>query len=308
MVLSTAAPMLGRHMGYPFADGDYSFGLGLTPMREEAWLDMDDRYVAEMAEKTRRLRDEYDAVFLTSPGSERGQGEVLDLLLEHLEAHYPDRFRISDSIQNLINGETWRIADFIDAPLELAARLIQEDLCLMSPDGAGTYALRAGAVCFPFRWELRDKIGLSLAAIHGPVPGYDTKLAGPGDRYMLALKPRRPAWRCNWNIVDAPDLYLKPPIDDHGIRGITADNAGTMLWIRCERQTLRKLPKSGDVLFTIRTYIRPLSELEAFPALAKGLAQALEKIPPEMRQYKSQLPIRDALLAYLERISAQDGR
>ena len=35
-------------MGYPFAGGSYTFGLGLVPMREEMWLDIDDDYVAEM--------------------------------------------------------------------------------------------------------------------------------------------------------------------------------------------------------------------------------------------------------------------
>jgi hypothetical protein len=43
--------------------------------------------------------------------------------------------------------------------------------------------------------------------------------------------------------------------------------------------------------------------LEGFPALAKGLCQALERIPPEMREYKNQLAIRKPLLAYLARIS-----
>ncbi len=306
-------PLLGKHMGYPFAGGDYSFGLGLAPMREETWLDIDDQYAVEMREKARRLRDEHDAVFLALPESSGGQADTLTLLLRHLADWYPALFRISalaadgldasGCVENLINGETWRISDFADAPLDLAGRLIQEDLCLMSARDDGSYVLSAGSLCFPFRWELKDKIGLPTAAGHHPVPGYDEKLAGPVNRYMVELKPHKPSWRCNWNIVDAPDLYLKPRAADSLDAAITADNAGTKLWIRCERQTLRKLPKSGDVLFAIRTYIRPLFSLEGFPAVAKGLAQALEKIPPAMRIYKSQPPFRAALLGYLERIS-----
>ncbi len=312
--------LLGKHMGYPFAEGNYSLALGLVPMREEAWLDIDDDYVTEMHEKSRRLREEYADVFIALPGSETGQAETLELLLEHLAACYPSFFRISgrnggsdatadglDSsgrIENLINGQVWCVGDFAHAPLDLAARLIQEDLCLMSPDGTGTYVLTAGSVCFPLRWELRDKMGLPMAAIHHPVPGYDEKLAGPADRYMSGLKPHKPSWRCNWSIVDAPDLYLKQRRHKQGFdASITADNAGAKLWIRSERQTLRKLPRSGDVLFTIRTYIRPLSVLESLPTVAAGLVQALDKLPPEMRSYKNQLPIRDALLAYLRRIS-----
>jgi Haem-dependent oxidative N-demethylase, alpha subunit-like len=163
--------------------------------------------------------------------------------------------------------------------------------------------LSAGSVCFPLRWELTEKFGLPMADIHRAVPGYDEKLAAPSDRYMLGLKAHKPSWRCNWSIVDAPDLYLKQRRFAQGQNSnITAENAGRKLWIRSERQSLRRLPRSGDVLFTIRTYIRPLSVLEGLPSVARGLAQALDKIPPEMRGYKNQLPIRDALLAYLGHI------
>jgi len=120
---------------------------------------------------------------------------------------------------------------------------------------------------------------------------------------MARLKPHRPSWRCNWNVVDSPNLYLRQSPHPQGTReSITPENAGVRLWIRSERQTLRKLPKSGEVLFTIRTYIRSLSVLEGFPALAKGLWRALEMIPLEMREYKNQLAIREPLLAYLARI------
>ncbi|HVB80443.1 MAG TPA: DUF3445 domain-containing protein [Candidatus Binataceae bacterium] len=313
------AALLGKYMRYPFADGNYSLALGLVPMAEETWLDIDEHYVAEMREKARRLREEYAAVFRALPGSEPGQAEVLEMLLEHLTIHYPNLFRIarvatarnadagvdSDTrIENLINGEIWRVGDFSAAPLDLAARLIQEDLCLMSPDGKGTYVLSAGSVCFPLRWELTEKFGLPMAGIHRAVPGYDEKLAAPSDRYMVGLKAYKPSWRSNWSIVDAPDLYLKQRRFVQGQNSdITAENAGRGLWIRSERQSLRRLPRSGDVLFTIRTYIRPLSVLEGLPSVARGLAQALDKLPPEMRGYKNLLPIREALRAYLSRIS-----
>jgi dimethylamine monooxygenase subunit A len=311
------AEMLGKYMRYPFAEGNYSLALGLVPMAEETWLDIDENYAVEMREKARRLREEYAMVFCALPGSEPGQAEVLETLLDHLAAYYPNFFRITRGarpggaggdpdarIDNLINGETWRVGDFSAAPLDLAGRLVQEDLCLMSPDGKGTYLLSAGSVCFPLRWEVTEKFGLPMAAIHHAVPGYDEKLAAPSDRYMVGLKAYKPSWRSNWSIVDAPDLYLKQRRFAQGHNSeITAENAGRKLWIRSERQSLRRLPRSGDVLFTIRTYIRPLSVLEALPSVARGLAQALDKVPPEMRGYKNQLPIRDALLAYLARIS-----
>jgi hypothetical protein len=314
------APLLGKHMSYPFAGGNYTFGLGLVPMRDETWLDIDEHYVAEMSEKARRLRDEFDAVFCTLPGSEPGQTETLNLLLHHLSTHYPNFFCLSGrgaetfnwdscfhpdvSVENLLNGEVWPAAEFAQAPLGLAARLIQEDLCVMSPDGKGSYILTAGSVRFPLRWELRDKMGQPMAEIHHPVPDYDEKLAAPADRYMVGLKASKPSWRCNWTIVDNPNLYLRQQRHELDKDSeISPANAGARLWIRSERQTLRRLPISGDVLFTIRTYIRPLSVLESLPSVARGLADALEKLPPQMRSYKNLLPIRLALLAYLGSIT-----
>jgi len=310
--------MLGKYMRYPFAEGNYSLALGLVPMAEETWLDIDEHYVDEMRQKARRLRDEYAMVFCAMPGSERGQADVLEMLLEHLATYYPNFFHITRGrnggsgewlaaetrIENLLNGESWRVGDFARAPLDLAGRLVQEDLCLMSPDGKGTYVLSAGSVCFPLRWEVTEKFGLPMAEIHRAVPGYSEKLAAPSDRYMTGLKEYKPSWRSNWSIVDAPDLYLKQRRFKQGNdSNITAENAGSKLWIRSERQSLRRLPRSGDILFTIRTYIRPLSVLDGLPSIARGLAQALDKVPPDMRGYKNQLPIRDALLAYLDRIA-----
>src|SRR5262249_30512592 len=139
-----------------------------------------------------------------------------------------------------------------------------------------------------------------------PVPGYDHRLAKPADLYMARLKPHRPSWRCNWNVVDSPNLYLRQSPHPQGTReSITPANAGVRLFIRLERQTLRKLQKCSDVLITIRYYIRSLSVLEGFPALAKGLWRALEMIPLDMREYKNQLAIREPLLAYLARIGGE---
>ena len=214
-----------------------------------------------MREKARRLREEYPAVFCALPGSERGQAEVLEMLLEHLAVYYPNFFRIArgatrgtrmiesgrtrgSRISSMAKSGAW--ATSAPRPLDLAGRLIQEDLCLMSPDGKGAYLLSAGSVCFPLRWELTEKFGLTMAGIHHAVPGYEEKLAAPSDRYMVGLKAYKPSWRSNWSIVDAPDLYLKQRRFNQGKDSdITADNAGGKLWIRSERQSLRRLPRSA---------------------------------------------------------------
>ena len=130
-----------------------------------------------------------------------------------------------------------------DAPLELAGRLVQEDLCLMQRGEAG-YRLVAAVLCFPAHWRLSDKLGRPLEAIHGPVPGFGERLAATVDRFFASIQVARPVWRVNWSLVDTPDLFLPPEHRGHPTP-ISAERAGAELWLRVERQTLRRLPALG---------------------------------------------------------------
>jgi hypothetical protein len=71
-----------------------------------------------------------------------------------------------------------------------------------------------------------------------------------------------------------------------------------------ERQTLRRLPHSGDILFTIRVYVRPLEHLLAYPARAAAIAAAIRALPPVIQRYKSFAPFQEAVLAWLDRVAA----
>ena len=82
---------------------------------------------------------------------------------------------------------------------------------------------------------------------------------------------------------------------------ITAANAGTMLYLRTERQTLSPLPGSGAVLFGIRVRVHPIAQVGSRPAAASRLAAAVRWLPDEMLHDKSVLPFRAALLAWLDR-------
>lgn len=52
------------------------------------------------------------------------------------------------------------------------------------------------------------------------------------------------------------------------------------LFVRCERQTLVKLPNTGAVQFTIRTYVRPLREYLGKPVeTLERLRHAIAEMP-----------------------------
>ena len=180
-------------------------------------------------------------------------------------------------------------------PLEAAALLVQEDLCVLVHRD-GHWRLEAGVVCFPSMWRLSDKLGLPVAAIHDPVPYYAEELAERVDRFIDRLKVERPVWRRNWFVHDSPELHLPepPPPTAHPPR-VPAD-----LWLRSERQTLRRLPVTGAVVFTIRTQQVSLSAIAERRDIATRLAAAIRSWSPELIRYRGAQPWRDAVVSWLE--------
>ena len=300
-----AFPPGGGRLGWGERGAPFRLTMGLAPLDLQDWIAPDERLAADLAVKERLLDERHPDVFAALPAAQAGSVEVLDLLLAHLPARFPHFYRRAGArFDNLVTGQRWNLAQSALHPLDLAGRLVQEDLCLMQPgDSAAIYHLVGASVCFPTRWCLREKMGKSVGAIHAPVPDYEPQLGASMGRFFRRLKAERPVWRRNWSLVDDPALFQPT---GHGQQAcntnITADNAGDTVWLRMERQTLRRLPRSGDILFTIRVYIDPLHRLAACPPRAAALAAAIRALPPAMQRYKSIVPMRDAVLAWLDRV------
>jgi hypothetical protein len=81
---------------------------------------------------------------------------------------------------------------------------------------------------------------------------------------------------------------------------IAAAEAGARLHLRVERQTLRRLPETGAVVFTIRTHVTRLDRAIRNRASAAELAAAVRAMPEATAQYKQIAPIAPALLAWLD--------
>jgi hypothetical protein len=80
---------------------------------------------------------------------------------------------------------------------------------------------------------------------------------------------------------------------------VTSVNAGEYLWLRVERQTIRKLKESGAILFTIRIHLRQLKHVVKFEGIANRMAKALAALPPEMQTYKQTDIFADSVQSYL---------
>ena len=274
--------------------------MGLVAVPESEWFEIDSLYQAEIAERQRLLAERHAEVFGAEPGSAQARAETLTMVVEHLTRVYPEWFACDGrTIHNNLTGEQWDRA--AHDPLELAGRLVQEDLCLIeaSPEGP---RLTAAVLCFPSRWRLHEKLGRPLAEVHGKVPFYGDRLARPVDRFMAHVRPGHIAARLNWSVLD--DATLFQPAGKwrtaHDAT-ITEQNAGYRLFLRVERQTLRRLPASGAVLFGIRVHVDPLRRAVTTPEIAARLAAAVRALPAEIAHYKSLPMFQAALLAWLDR-------
>ena len=285
----------------PFETGPYRMAMALTTVPESAWFEIDALYGDEMAERRRLLAKQHQDVFGALPISDDARAETLREVVANLTTHAPHWFRRDGNLlHNALTGEAWNLADPPCDPLELGGRLVQEDLCIIQSDDDGP-RFTAALLCFPSRWRLHDKLGKPLVAVHGPVPFYAQRLAVPVDRFMAKVKPGHIASRLNWSVLD--DAAMFQPGGKWRVErntAITPDNAGETLYLRVERQTLRRLPQSDAVLFGIRVHSYRMANAITTPDAASRLAEAVRALPEETVNYKSLKAYGPALLGWLD--------
>ena len=301
---------------FPFEEPPFKLSMGLHKIPEEEWFeiyDLQERAI-QMAEKRKLLASHHDDVFMADHASDKASIEVLNMMVKHLPSVRPDLYA---QIKNFIslnphagfNEEVWSTDPEINGmhPLDLAARLVQEDLVIMLPtkinkSGASIeWRLAAGSVAFPSRWSLKEKFGQPMEIIHAPVPLYKEQIQKPVDSFFKNMPVGEIFSRRNWALHDSPTLHQngKKEMNVEAKTPITSENAGERLWLRVERQTLRKLNESDAILFTIRIHLRQLKHIVNIDGVASRLTQALSALPPEMQEYKRTDLFADSAQDYL---------
>ena len=255
----------------PLDERGFRLAMGLRPLDHNQWFERDAEANAQCAAKTALLDHHYEEVVAVTPEGTVASGEVAAMIATFVGAPLTTN----------------------DHPLVAASRLVADDLCVMVRT-RDDWVLAAAVVCSPSRWSLREKIGTSLDAIHETVPGYAEALASSTRTRFDRLRPERSFWRLNWTLLDDPALF-QPSVRRRAPQGDPA-----AWWFRVERQTLRALPSSGAVLFTIRTYVTALPELlSADPEHGARLLRALDTAPEASTDYKGWRGVADALRATL---------
>lgn len=249
------------------------FSIGLAPIAPDAWLEGGEADPARR--KDALLATAQALVWAETPGSMAGQAEALEMVEASLGVR----------------------ADRADLPpLLAAARLIPDDLCLMEKR-EGQWRLSALSLSAGSFFTAEEAIGKSLAELHGPVNGFSERFLSRVQRIFEGLRPDLILQRRNWTLLNSAELHTphSAPIRAR-IGEIQSDEAGTSLTLRVERQTLRRLPRTGGALFTIRVWVAPLAAVAETPERLAAFASAWRSAPAEFRAYK-RLDLYDDLVA-----------
>jgi hypothetical protein len=255
----------------PFLAGPPDFVVGLRPLEAATWL-YPDTEVHTLPEKRALLAARRGEVFAETEGSQPAQAEVAAL----------------------VGG-----ADFL-----AAAGMVSDDFCLMERRGPD-WVLSAASLCAPTFWSLAENIGKPVAHLHGPVP--DT--LGPGGAQGLAARIARMfdavapgviMERFNWTVQAGPERFTpsQAPLIARA-EATPAAQAGDLLHLRVERQTIQKLPETGAVLFTIRICVDPLVAIFAVDGGQQAFAQAWRGAAAHVRTYKKWPPLERHVTALL---------
>lgn len=212
---------------------------GISPCASDDWLRVDEAYAGQMAYRPHLLAAKPDAVLWMDNSAGPAAEELLDAALGVLPSlgfeREGDTVACPDGRRVMIDGA---------APLWTLGHLVQEDLCILQPDGA-EHVLTGAVLCFPASWKLSEKVGRPLMAIHEPVEEYDATLGRRVQRMFDAVKPGRPLQRHNLLRYVHSDLH-QPNTK------VAADH---MPFVRSERQCILRLPQTGAVVFSIHTWV-----------------------------------------------------
>ncbi|KAK2768226.1 hypothetical protein FQN54_000078 [Arachnomyces sp. PD_36] len=296
----------------PFRYGPkYFITMGLRSMKWDEWIELDNHYPRYHEDKARRIAERGDKCCKTAPEAMDGAIELLEELTSYLPQRYPSMFkRTPVGIDNHFTGESFNTTQrpLPEDPMKISARLIQDDLALMFEKPDGQYYLLAGSILLAGFWRLEDKFGMPLSEIHtsGDVPQFQTKLEKGMMNFFRRLKPEDPVLRNNYFIqVDEqlPWSYSIGSEDAESVSWNTAEKNKAIEnhFFRSERQSLRRLPRSGAIVFTIRTYFEPITKVADEPYVPGRLASAVRSWGDDVSRYKGKERYGDVLLEYLDK-------
>lgn len=257
---------------------------------EHGHFKLDRQYETYLERKRGLLRTHPERCRCIQTDDEPGLRQALERVNALIESEHP----------NLAENTSSHSRETLETFADAVACRVQEDIVIVrGTDQAQAELLH---VCFPSRWNPRQKIGQSFAAIHEPVAD-NAQLIAASRNVAHAMIHKGPFVRFVWALTtDArldqhPDnLKLEP---DQALLN-DPERLAASTFFRTERQTTYPMPDLDRALFTIRVYVQPLTDAVQDRSKRARLAAALKIMSPALAAYKGYARLREPLLAWLE--------
>lgn len=286
----------------------YHVTMNVTRSKRQDWLKIDSVYLQAMANHRRIMNEHPDTTCMVNGTYRTTEAvqEMYDFAMDTLTQRYPKYFEPEGNmiINTITGGKLPRYSEKNSDPRDLLRILavnLEEDIMVLEYDpSVEEYRLQASSGLAGLGFEWREKVGLKLTDIHIPVPQYKERLQKSMNRYFHRIVPGPFTQRVTFGVMlgEVNDLYSSGNFSFDGeidVKNLDFENS---VFVRLERQVLFRLPVTGFLGFSIRTYMYSLAELKR-EGLGNTCADALEAWPEDTAQYKGRHIWGAPVLAYL---------
>ena len=128
--------------------------------------------------------------------------------------------------------------------------------------------------------------------------GYLEKIDSRVNNIFKNLPDEKIFERFNWSIFDSPELFQ--PIGSKSLVEIS-NTKPEELFLRVERQTIRRLHQSRSILFTVRVHVDSIISILGNKELVIDLTKAIQNLDEDMKSYKVIQPFEDKLISWLRK-------
>ena len=271
---------------YPFYGSKNRVRMGLKSIPASEWIQYEEDFCEIISVKKQLITEQKNRVIQSVKGSEDAQNELLNEILAFIKTYQSDLFSINEnSIISHKDKQHYELSKFQSNPLELISYLAADDFCLLEKLD-DDYRLVAASVCTPTYWELLEKIGRPMKEVHAPIPKLEENIGRMIRHFFLNLKPDTYFQRSNWFLTTRGDypLFKDTYETNEDFDGFDINTIKDKLVIRCERQSFRKLSKTGNIVFGIKIYLAPLSLIEAHKDIAQDLISSINAMSTNQKR------------------------
>ena len=275
------------------------------------WVELTSSYHTMMATRRSLLAEHGSRIFFQNPCAAHACRELMEMVLSFLCKRYPQHFSLSSSgsTPNAIfhNRLLCTTTDLLSTdPLQVLFDNVPEDYAIMMRNESdGLYYLRAAIVCSSVGWYVAQHRDAPLRAIHTHVPDYEAKMAFSMDRWFSKLPTEAPVSRCSWGLEDWEAFHTSPSKDGEwnrsAFKGREQEVTVQDVRLRCDAQTLRRLPVSASVVFNFKAIFWELQELREEKYVPELLAKVLKEGKENLIQYKCDEHVRRVAMGELEK-------